>query len=204
MGYDTDEGAAPSTPPAVCDRVRDLAERRRRMPGGLDRTLDGADGCMEPVSLRAVAKGTGDSWRRPSLARSGRSGRRAPGRKKPVHAKAVRGGCAAALPLASALAAASAFLLLRRTSLAARAASGMPGQSLSQARRRSSGLKSASPAEALCSDAGRPRDAAFSRWRQSRGSQEDGWRPAACGRSFSRLACVKGRLPVACRRRSSL
>ena len=60
MGYDTDEGAAPSTPPAVCDRVRDLAERRRRMPGGLDRTLDGADGCMEPVSFRTVAKGTGD------------------------------------------------------------------------------------------------------------------------------------------------
>ena len=203
MAHDTDEGAAPSTPPATWCRVRDMAERRRRMPGAGQgpcwRTR--RHGARQLQDRRQGNRGPGPRdggllW----LVR----GRRAPGRKKPVHAKAVRGGCAAALPLASALAAASAFLILRRTSLAARAASGMPGQSLSQARRRSSGLKSASPAEALCSDAGRPRDAAFSRWRQSRGSQEDGWRPAACGRSFSRLACVKGRLPVACRRRSSL
>ena len=61
MAHDTDEGAAPSTPPATWRRVRDLAERRRRMPGGPDRALAGADGCMEPVSFRTVAKGTGAS-----------------------------------------------------------------------------------------------------------------------------------------------
>ena len=33
MAHDTDEGAAPSTPPATWRRVRDMAERRRRMPG---------------------------------------------------------------------------------------------------------------------------------------------------------------------------
>ncbi len=60
MGHDTDEGTAPSTPPLAWRRVRDLAERRRRMPGGPDRVLAGADVCMEPVSFRTVAKGTGD------------------------------------------------------------------------------------------------------------------------------------------------
>ncbi len=35
------------------------------------------------------------------------------------------------------------------------------------------------------------------------GSQEDGWRSVACGRSFSRFSCCKGSLPVVCRRKSS-